>query len=84
MWKLQKIANGNLSCENYDLKIEHIDEIKKILNDRFGKKMEEEHIFIYWDCWSGVFIMLNPGFDNYESSNRLIEEIYNYLYYYRV
>lgn len=79
MWILQKIANGNMSCENSDLDSLQIEEVEKLLINEFGEKIEDEHILISWDCWSGIYIMLNPGFDNYESSNSLIERIYQLL-----
>lgn len=62
-----------------ELDSSRIDDIKKKLKNAFGKQIEEEHILISWDCWSGIFIMLNPVFDNYESSNSLIKKIYEYL-----
>ena len=78
-WELITVGNGKISCDNFDKDCSDIDEIKRLLKSRFGNQIEEEHIMISYDCWSGVFIMLNVGFHNVESSNKLIGNIYEYL-----
>ena len=40
-WKLDTIANKHLSCENYNLKSEHIDRIEQMLQPEFGDKMKK-------------------------------------------
>ncbi len=78
-WVLTTLANGHFSCENFNKDSSDIDEIERLLKSRFGNQIEEEHIMISYDCWSGVFIMLHVGFDNFESSDKLIGSIYEYL-----
>lgn len=79
VWKLEKIADGNLSCDNFELDSSRIKDIEETLIKAFGKQIKQEKIFISWDCWSGIFIMLIPGCDNFESSNKVIEKIYECL-----
>lgn len=78
-WELTTSANGHLSCDNFNKDSSDIDEIERLLKEKFGNQIKEEHIIISYDCWSGIFIMLNAGFDNYESSDKLISNIYEYL-----
>lgn len=39
-----------------------------------GFIVEGKHVYIGWDCWSGVYIMASSADDN-----QLIEEVYKYL-----
>jgi len=44
MWRLETLANGNLSCENYELDSNQIDEVEIIVTNAFGNKIKEENI----------------------------------------
>ena len=77
-WELLTIADGSLSCENYDLLPEHIDRIEKMLRPEFGRSMKKNRIMVDYDNWSGVFIMQMPGIHT-KSSDRVIKKIYVYL-----
>lgn len=56
-WELHTIANGRLSCENFNLMPDDIERIEKKLQPEFESSMKNEHIMISYDNWSGVFIM---------------------------
>lgn len=77
-WQLQTIANGHLSCENFDLVPDDIDRIKQLILPEFGYLMKKEHIMVSYDNSSGIFIMQMPGVDT-DSSDNVIKEIYNFL-----
>ena len=77
-WKLHKIANGHLSCDNFDLSPDDIDRIERMLRPRFGRSMKKENIWVSYDNWSGVFIMQMPGM-NTDSSDEVIRKIYGFL-----
>ena len=77
-WELHTVANGSLSCENSKLDSNDIDVVEKMIMLEFGERMKKEHVFISWDCWSGVFIMALPGL-NTDTSDKLIKEIYEWL-----
>ena len=77
-WELHTVANGSLSCENSKLDSNDIDVVEKMIMLEFGERMKKEHVFISWDCWSGVFIMALPG-SNTDNSDKLIKEIYERL-----
>ena len=77
-WELHTVANGSLSCENSKLDSNDIDVVEKMIMLEFGERMKKEHVFISWDCWSGVFIMALPGL-NTDTSDKLIKEIYERL-----
>ena len=77
-WELHTVANGSLSCENSKLDSNDIDVVEKMILPEFGERMKKEHVFISWDCWSGVFIMALPGL-NTDNSDKLIKEIFERL-----
>ena len=77
-WELHTVANGSLSCENSKLDSNDIDVVEKMIMLEFGERMKKEHVFISWDCWSGVFIMALPGL-NTDKSDKLIKEIFERL-----
>ena len=77
-WKLIRIANGCLSCENSDLDTDDIRRVEEKLKPRYKKAMQEYNVFVSYDNWSGVFIMQMPGFE-YPKADRLIEDIYAFL-----
>ena len=77
-WELHTVANGSLSCENSKLDSNDIDVVEKMIQPEYGERMKKEHVFISWDCWSGVFIMALPGL-NTDTSDKLIKEIYERL-----
>ena len=77
-WELHAVANGSLSCENSKLDSNDIDVVEKMILPEFGERMKKEHVFISWDCWSGVFIMALPGL-NTDKSDKLIKEIFERL-----
>ena len=77
-WELHTVANGSLSCENSKLDSNDIDVVGKMILPEFGERMKKEHVFISWDCWSGVFIMALPGL-NTDTSDKLIKEIFERL-----
>ena len=77
-WELHTVANGSLSCENSKLDSKDIDVVEKMILPEFGERMKKEHVFISWDCWSGVFIMALPG-SNTDNSDKLIKEIFERL-----
>ena len=76
-WELTKIANGHLSCENSELDDSSIDEIERIILNKFGNIIKEENITVSYDNWSGIFIMQIGA--NTHSSDLLIKKIYDYL-----
>ena len=77
-WELCTIANGHLSCDNFDLKVDDIDKVENVLRPKFGEIMKKEHIMVSYDNWSGIFIMQMPGFST-DSSDDIINEIFVYL-----
>lgn len=77
-WELHTVANGSLSCENSKLNSNDIDVVEIMILPEFGERMKKEHVFISWDCWSGVFIMALPGL-NTDKSDKLIKEIFERL-----
>lgn len=77
-WELHTVANGSLSCDNSKLDSNDIDVVEKMILPEFGERMKKEHVFISWDCWSGVFIMALPG-SNTDNSDKLIKEIFERL-----
>ena len=77
-WELCTIANGHLSCDNPTLKADDIDSVEKLLMAKFGESMENEHIIVSYDNWSGVFVMQMTGF-NTDSSDEIINGIFVYL-----
>lgn len=78
-WKLTRIANGQLSCENSFVDENDIERIEKEVQSQFTNRLLEEHIVVMWDCWSGVFIMQNTGFEYTESTEQLLKEIFDFL-----
>ena len=79
-WELHTVANGSLSCENSKLDSNDIDVVEKMILPEFGERMKKKHVFISWDCWSGVFIMHLPhSVKHTAGSNKLIKEIYDRL-----
>lgn len=77
-WELHTIANGKLSCENFNLESDSIDGVERILQQEFGSTIKEENIMVSWDNWSGIFIMQAVGV-NTSSSDAVIKEIYEFL-----
>ena len=77
-WELHRIADGNLSCENFSLNCDDIDRIERTLKPVFGERMKKAHIMVSYDNWSGVYIMHMPGTRTKEAE-RLIGEIYDFL-----
>lgn len=77
-WKLQEIADGHLSCENFDLSPDDIERIEKLLLPKFGHSMKNESIMVSYDNWSDVFIMQMPG-KHTDSSDEVIKNIYEFL-----
>ncbi len=77
-WELHTIANGRLSCDNFDLETSDIDWVESRIRQKFGKRLDEEKIMVSWDNWSGIFIMQMPGIDT-DSSDALIRKIYKFL-----
>lgn len=73
-WDLHTIANGRLSCENYNLMPDDIERIEKILQPEFESSMKNENIMISYDNWSGVFIMQMSRSQTY-SSDDIIKKI---------
>lgn len=78
-WELLRIANGQLSCENSNKKEKDLEVIEEELKKQFNKRLLDEHIVIMWDCWSGVFIMQNAGFDYTNLTEQLLLDIFDYL-----
>lgn len=77
-WELHTIANGKLSCENFNLESDSIDRIERIIWQEFGSIIKEENIMVSWDNWSGLFVMQSVGV-NSSSSDAVIKEIYNFF-----
>ena len=78
-WELHTIANGKLSCENFNIEsTEEIAEVEHRIQQKFGDILKKEGIFVGWDNWSGTYIMQIPG-KNTESSDEIIKEIYEFL-----
>ena len=77
-WELYTIANGHLSCENFELDSGDIDKIEEILKPEFENVMKSEHIIVAYDNWSGVFIMQSPGFKT-GHADEVIRKIYEFL-----
>ncbi|MBR4915163.1 MAG: hypothetical protein IKZ42_07795 [Clostridiales bacterium] len=77
-WELHTVADGSLSCDNFKLSSDDIEIVEEMIMSEFGERMKKEHVFISWDCWSGVFIMALPG-SNTDNSDKLIKEIFERL-----
>ena len=77
-WELCTLANGSLSCENWNLSPEHIEQVEAFLQPLFGRPMKREKIIVGYDNWSGVIIMQMPGIHT-RSSDRLIKKIFVHL-----
>lgn len=77
-WKLNTMANGHLSCDNFNLQPDAIDHINNILKPDFETLMKKEKVIIGYDNWSGVFIMQMPGFQT-DTSDDLIKNIHSFL-----
>lgn len=77
-WKLSKIADGSLSCENPNLNENDISTVMKTVQSKFGEKMKEENVFVSYDNWSGVYLMAIPG-KSTQKSDKLIKDIYEFL-----
>ena len=77
-WELHTIADGSLSCDNFQLDSNDIDEVERLLTAKFGKRMKEDKVFVSYDNWSGVFIMHIPGTKS-PGSDELIRKIYGFL-----
>lgn len=78
-WKIYISANGELSIENASKSEIDIENIENNLKQRFADRLRVEHIMISWDCWSGIFIMQNVGFEYTKSTELLLQEIYDFL-----
>ncbi len=76
-WELQILANGHLSCDNFDLSSDDADKVEKYISSEFGQLMKNEKIMVGYDNWSGVFIMQMPNF-NTDTSDRVIKSIYDF------
>jgi len=77
-WKLCKIANGSLSCENPKLNENDISTVMETVHSKFGERMKEENVFVSYDNWSGVYLMAIPG-KSTQKSDKLIKDIYELL-----
>ena len=77
-WKLCKIANGSLSCENPKLNENDISKVMETVHSKFGERMKEENVFVSYDNWSGVYLMAIPG-KSTQKSDKLIKDIYELL-----
>ena len=77
-WKLSVIANGSLSVNNDSLNSDDIDRIEELLRPDFETRMKKAHVFVSYDCWSGVFIMHLAGSES-KKEDELIKEIYSFL-----
>lgn len=80
-WKLFKIANGHLSCENLDLESTDIEEVEYIIENHFGAGiLRRREILVSWDCWSGVFIMSSSlSEEGMSEGDEFVKEIYEFL-----
>jgi hypothetical protein len=77
-WKLSKIVDGSLSCENPNLNENDISTVMKTVQSKFGERMKEENVFVSYDNWSGVYFMAIPG-KSTQKSDKLIKDIYEFL-----
>ena len=77
-WELKVLADGSLSCDNFNLGCDDIDTVYGMLKKRFEKRMKKAHVHVSYDNWSGVFIMHIPGFQSTKGDD-LIREIYAFL-----
>jgi hypothetical protein len=77
-WELKVLADGSLSCDNFNLGCDDIDTVYCTLRKQFEKRMKKAHIHVSFDNWSGVFIMHIPGFYS-QKGDDLIREIYAFL-----
>ena len=77
-WELKVLADGSLSCDNFNLGCDDIDTVYCVLKKQFEKRMKKAHIYVSYDNWSGVFIMHIPGFKS-PKGDELIREIYAFL-----
>ena len=77
-WKLCKIANGSLSCENPKLNENDISTVMETVQSKFGERMKDENVFVSYDNWSGVYLMAIPGKSTLKS-DKLVKDIYEFL-----
>ena len=77
-WKLYKIADGSLSCENPNLNENDISTVMETVQSKFGERMKEENVFVSYDNWSGVYLMAIPG-KSTQKSDKLVKDIYEFL-----
>ncbi len=80
-WKLFKTASGHLSCENYSLKSRDIENVEKVIEQHFGTGiLSRMNILVYWDWYSGVYIMPNVlGEKSMSRGDKFVKEIYEFL-----
>ena len=78
-WEIVKLASGRLSIDNYSKSETEIENIENNLQKRFFDRLKDENIVVMWDCWSGIFIMQNVGFEYTKSTELLLQEIYDFL-----
>ena len=77
-WKLCKIADGSLSCENSKLNENDISKVKETIQSKFGERMKKESVFVSYDNWSGIYLMAIPG-KTTRKSDKLVKDIYEFL-----
>ena len=77
-WKLCKIANGSLSCENPKLDENDIPAVMETVQSKYSERMKKQNVFISYDNWSGIYLMAIPG-KTTQKSDKLIKEIYEFL-----
>ena len=77
-WKLCKIADGSLSCENPNLNENDISTVMETVQSKFGERMKEDNVFVSYDNWSGVYLMAIPG-KSTRKSDKLVKDIYEFL-----
>ena len=77
-WQLFVIADGSLSCENFNLGCDDIDTVDSMLKKQYEKRMREAHVIVSYDNWSGVYIMHDVGYKS-QKSDELIREIFTFL-----
>jgi hypothetical protein len=77
-WELVVLAEGSLSCENFNMGCDDIDIVYSMLKKQYEKRMRKFHIHVSYDNWSGVFIMHIPGYKS-RKGDALIREIYTFL-----
>ena len=77
-WKLCKIANGSLSCENPKLNENDIPAVMETVQSKYSERMKKENVFVSYDNWSGIYFMAIPG-KTTQKSDKLIKDIYEFL-----